>query len=583
LYDSDWIPVNDLTVFIGENDSGKTAALDGITILLGPTRGSVDDISFKPGPGETDPNTGESLREDHFRIEGRFLPEAQDEHQQGSIPHHDDGTIEIGLKLGTQGEEWYATGNVPIDPDLRINPSDVNINDLRELLRSKGASIPGGTTKAPLAQAVRQLIANSPKAIGSVVVKSPPHPSLFKVVDFRSARDVDSVLNATLRTLFAQLIKSESYTELSKVEAKVRRVLQAKADELKEFVARHRPDVQDVLVQPQVDFSQGYRNVEIAVTDTRGSPIPLELRGQGLRAHLRLAAFEWSGQILSGAGSATRIFLLDEPDTHLDYYAQRRILGVIEEYARNGQVFLATHSMNLINRVGLDRIVHFELDRASGKSSPRRIQASGGSDVAEMNRIGESLGIENAVFFYERCFFLFEGETEAQSLPGLYEVWSGSKWYLDGVRFLNGHNNEGAILFGRFLHTSGRRVVALIDEDTTLKKGFQRQFTRSRLEGQTLLPPGRIITIGPAFFELAFSDSVWTRAVFRATGGKRRINRAKLGALRTNPRQFVRYLEKRSGLSKVQLGVSAASVTKKTEIPEALADAFALAQKLAKR
>ena len=585
LYDTGWIPIRDLTVLIGENDCGKTAALDGIAILLGAGTGRVEDISFKAEPVVVDPETREPARENWFLIEGRFEPEAGDAVVEAGIPLNDDGKAMVSLRFGIDGRsEWYATGMVPSDPDLRINPPEININDLRGLLRAKGELVPGGSVKAPAVKAVQELIGKSPKTLEQKPFASPPHPGFFEVVDFRAAREADAVMNAALRSLFVDLIKSNRYKELSMVEEKVTKVLQGKANELKEFVRRYRSDVRDVVARPHVDFSLGYRNVEIEITDVRGTSVPLSLRGDGFRAHLRLAAFEWSGQILAAAAARRRVFLLDEPDAHLDYLAQRRILGVIEEYARREQVVLATHSMNLVNRVALDRIVHFELDRASGKSVPRSIQAEPGAEVAELNRIGDSLGIQNAVLFYERCFFLFEGETEGHAVPRLYEVWTGSKWYLDGVRFLNGYNNEGAVLFARFLHSNGRPVVALIDEDTMLNKGLQRQFTQGRLEGQALLPGERIKTIGPSCFELAFCSAVWYRAVYRATGGKKHVSKAKLDSLRDSPRDFIRYLQTRSGgLSKVQLGVALSSVTTKSEIPAQLGEAFDVAKQYAAR
>lgn len=585
LYNTGWIPVGDLTVLIGENDCGKSATLDGMAILLGTGNGRVEDISFKAGPVTVDPETGEPGREDWLLIEGRFEPEAGDAVVEAGIPLNGDGRAVVSLRFGIDGtSEWYATGMVPSDPDLRINPPDVNINDLRGLLRAKGELVPAGSAKAPVVKAVEELIEKSPQALEQKPFASRPHGEFFEIVDFRTAHDADAVMNAALRSLFVDLIKSERYKELSTVERKVTKVLQAKANELKEFVRRYRTDVRDVVVRPQVDFSSGYRNVEIEITDVRGTSVPLSLRGDGFRAHLRLAAFEWSGQILAAAAARRRVFLLDEPDAHLDYLAQRRILGVIEEYARREQVVLATHSMNLVNRVTLDRIVHFELDRASGKSVPRSIQAEPGAEVAELNRIGDSLGIENAVLFYERCFFLFEGETEAHAVPRLYEVWTGSKWYLDGVRFVNGCNNEGAIHFARFLHSNGRPVVALVDEDTVLMKGFRRQFTRGRLEGQALLPGNRIKTIGPCCFELAFSSSVWSRAIYRAAGGKRRLDKGKLDSLRGRPRDFIEYLQARSGgLSKVQLGAGLASAIRRSEIPVQLGEAFDAAKQYAAR
>jgi putative ATP-dependent endonuclease of OLD family len=585
LYSTGWIPIRELTVLIGENDCGKTAALDGIAILLGAGTGRVEDISFKAEPVVVDPETQEPAREDSFLIEGRFEPEAGDAVVQAGIPLNDDGRAVVSVRFGIDGRsQWYATGMVPSDPDLRINPPEININDLRGLLRAKGELVPAGSAKAPVVKAVEDLISKSPKTLEQKPFGSPPHAGFFEIVDFRTARDADAVMNAALRSLFVDLIKSNRYKELSTVEEKVTKVLQEKANELKEFVRRYRSDVRDVVARPHVDFSSGYRNVEIEITDVRGTSVPLSLRGDGFRAHLRLAAFEWSGEILAAAATRRRVFLLDEPDAHLDYLAQRRILGVIEEYARREQVLLATHSMNLVNRVALDRIVHFELDRGCGKSIPRSIQAEPGAEVAELNRIGDSLGIENAVLFYERCFFLFEGETELHAVPRLYEVWTGSKWYLDGVRFVNGYNNEGAVLFARFLHSNGRPVVALIDEDTTRNKGFQRQFSQSRLEGQALLPAERIKTIGPSCFELAFPSAAWYRAVYRATAGKKRVSKAKLDSVRDSARDFIRYLQTASGgLSKVQLGVALSSVATRREIPAQLGEAFDLAKEYAAR
>lgn len=580
LYDTGWLAINDVTVFIGENDAGKTAAIDGVAILLGAGRVTPEDISFKPGTAPQDPN-GDTPREEYVAIEGRFFPEGAD---APGIPGNEDGSIVVGVQLDSGGASWYAIGQVPVDGDLRIDPGTTSINDLRELLRQKGAPLPGGTAKAPFVAAVQQLIANSSKVVDRATLTSAPHSAFFKVVDFRMAREAEQVINATLRAVFVDLIRSASYPELVKVEAKVKKVLQTKADELKQFIGKHRPDIRDVVVEPSVDFSQAYKSIEIDITDTRGHPIPLDLRGEGLRAHLRLAAFEWSGQILAGAGERTPVFLLDEPDTHLDYHAQRRILGVIEEYAATGQTIVATHSMNLINRVQLDRIVHFEFDRASGKSMPRTLSLGTGAEIEMINRIGSSLGIENAILFYERCFFIFEGETEAQAIPRMYEVWSGSKWYLDGVRFVNGYNNEGAIIFARFLRENGRDVLALIDDDTTLNKGFQRQFTRGHLEGQALLPANKIRTIGPTCFELSFPTSAWSRAIFHATAGKRRLNKSKLEERRSDAKEFIKFLHKSGGgLSKVQLGVALASVIRKTEIPANLSAAFQEARDAATR
>jgi hypothetical protein len=255
----------------------------------------------------------------------------------------------------------------------------------------------------------------------------------------------------------------------------------------------------------------------------------------------------------------------------------------MEDYARRGQVFASTHSMNLINRVPLDQLVHFVIDKNTLMAKPQTISVATGREAAEINRIGDSLGIENATLFYERSFMFFEGATEERALPRMYEVWSNSKWYLDGVRFINGHNNDGAIHFARFLHANDRPVVALVDEDTTFRKSeFDRQFTSAKFEGQVRLPTARIRLMTPSCFELAFSDNVWYRAISIATAGASRISVQKLRSLRGSPRDFLDYLSAKSGgLSKPQLGAALAKVVTRKDLPRDLTEAFQLAQSLA--
>jgi energy-coupling factor transporter ATP-binding protein EcfA2 len=589
LYNTHWVPTHDLTVLIGQNDCGKTAALNAIAILLGEADATIDDIAFPPGPISIDAATHQPVRESYLLIEGRFRPEASDALAERGIPKDDCGHAQISYRLGSDGkQQWLARGLLPVDEDLRIHPPDQHINDLRTLLRAKNEPSPGGNRKEPYVRAVEQLIARSPKTMESKGFASPPHADLFEVVDFTRAQDAETVLDNTLGRLFRDTIRSNRFPQLARVEREVTRILQASANELGDFIKRHRPDITDVIVRPNVDFSRGYRSVQIDVADRRGSQIPLAKRGEGLRSHLRLAAFEWSSQILAAArprsaqAAATRVVLLDEPDTHLDYQAQRSLLRAVEEYARHAQVLVATHSVSLVNGVSLDHVVHLEVDGSSGQSSARTIVAPPGTEAGELNRIGQSLGIDNAVILYERCFFVFEGETEAAALPRMYELWSRSKWYLDGVRFINGHNDEGAIHFARYLHLNGRAVIALVDEDITQKSRFPRQFTRRPLEQHALLPADRIKTIGPSFFELAFSSSVWSRAIHRATGGRRRVGRSKLDSLRRTPKEFLEHLQRASGgMSKPELGAALASVLKRNEVPAALAEAFEAARRLA--
>lgn len=576
LYDSGWLPLSGLAVLVGQNDSGKSAVLDGIAIVLSRARGTDEDISFKLDQGQVE----QPEHEDSFEIEVRVSAESPEDFATAGIPVEADGSATIGVQYKGTQHEWFAVGQVPEDASLRVDPLNLNINELRDLLRSQGRQ-PVGAQREPIENEVKALISQSAKVPGRIELHPDPLRTFFEIVDFRKAEDVQAVLNATLRTSFEEMIASSAFDVLRDVEVKVKAGLQKKANELRAFIRRYRADVGEVLITPRVDFASGYQGADIAIADLQGNDIPLRLRGQGMRAHLRLAAFEWTGRILGDIEGAARIFLLDEPDTHLDYHSQRRLLGAVEEYAKRGQVVVATHSINLINRVNLDQIIVLDYDRASGQSRVKTMHLEPGLETTDINAMGLELGVENAVLLYERAFVLFEGQTEENSLPAMYERWTGSKWYLDGVTFQNAWNNEGAVLLARLLHLRGRPVVALIDEDTTQHKEYPRQFTRQKLEGQALLPPERIKTIGDTFFEMAFSDDVWARVISVATAGKRRPRRAKLAHLRDDPTKYVKFVQKVTEMSKPELGTVLGRVTKRGEIPPVLTEVFDIARELA--
>ena len=186
----------------------------------------------------------------------------------------------------------------------------------------------------------------------------------------------------------------------------------------------------------------------------------------------------------------------------------------------------------------------------------------------------------NAAVLYERCFLLFEGITEGIALPVLYEIWSRSKWYLDGIRFVNAYNNDGVLRFTRFLRDQGREVIGLIDDDTTYNKGARRYLTDSSLSGDAHVQD--VFKVSPVCFELAFSSSVWRRAIAHATEA-RGPQDATIDKHRASSAEFVNFLQERTGVqSKPELARHlVAAIRKPSDIPECIIDAFDAARKLA--
>lgn len=112
---------------------------------------------------------------------------------------------------------------------------------------------------------------------------------------------------------------------------------------------------------------------------------------------------------------------------HLDYDHQRRIMKMIKASASSAQstVIVATHSLNLIDGVDIQDIVH--LHSRDGRAY---VQSLGtGNDDKEARRflsnMAVSLGFRNSVLLHERCFVGVEGATEYAALPALFRLAYG--------------------------------------------------------------------------------------------------------------------------------------------------------------
>jgi hypothetical protein len=160
---------------------------------------------------------------------------------------------------------------------------------------------------------------------------------------------------------------------------------------------------------------------------------------------------------------------------------------------------------------------------------------------------------------------------EETAIPIIFKLCAGEFPYAKGVRIVNSYANYGAIVFAKFLHKHQRRVVFAVDEDTTRNKGVARHLTRKSLERAGFDIPQQVHFVGPHYFEFAFSDAVWAKALNENTGNKAWTS-ARVSALRDPPQAFADKLITGSGIaSKPELGlVLAKSIRERTEVPDCL-------------
>jgi predicted ATP-dependent endonuclease of OLD family len=169
------------------------------------------------------------------------------------------------------------------------------------------------------------------------------------------------------------------------------------------------------------------------------------------------------------------IVVYDEPDTHLDYTHQRKIMQLIREQSAvpNVSVLVATHSMNLIDGVDISDVVHLKLD--NHRTVVERLGAGLlGDDIDEhLGKIAAAVGLRNSVLLHERCFLAVEGETEQRAFPLLFRLCEGMSLQAAGIALWACFNNEGALHLARYLAKKGRTIILVVDADSrSVSKGI---------------------------------------------------------------------------------------------------------------
>jgi putative ATP-dependent endonuclease of OLD family len=466
------IPVQRPTIITGANDGGKSTTLRAVAFLLGEWMPSAEDYT-KMGP----PADGtEPLQAVEIIVEGHFSLTAPDTRRFGPNNY-----ISLRRILTQQSAARYELrAEQPVDPSLR-QLDDRKIEELRQLASELNIE-PSGKRSAreswlmPLnehvaAQEWEQAWIPAPRD----VIDRLPTMMIFSSTD---EPDPERQIRSALQMAYRELLNDDQLVgPVRKVETEVQERLEARAEQLCRHVKERCPELSEIQVKPEVTFSEGFRNVDVLASRPGGAGIPLNQSGAGRRRRINLAIWEWTGELLTARSADDRAVVIayDEPDTHLDYGHQRELITLIRDQCQKPGVrmLVATHSLNLIDRVAIEDVVHLRLD--DEHTTAERLM---GSEHDEIQRyligVSEAMGLRNSVLLHERCFLGVEGPTEVQALPILFRLATNMSMQSAGIALISGNGNDGALKVVRFLKDNGRRLAfVVVDADSTDGKLFR--------------------------------------------------------------------------------------------------------------
>ncbi|BCJ70674.1 hypothetical protein CS0771_02180 [Catellatospora sp. IY07-71] len=474
------IPLRRPTILAGHNDAGKTAVIDAIAFLLGDYQITDDDPTFMALTSDADT---ERKRVDSIEVRGEFLP-SESERTELGLPER------IAIR-----RIWSEGGNLRLESEEQV-PQDARLRGiasktmpaLREIARDFSVTVPAGSLKPVWVKTLEDFAKTQSAVIGWTPVRPDVRDAMPRLLRFGEAGSVEAAVKAALNDRYREHLDSDEFKlQVKELEQRLQNCILDDANDLISHIKVRCTDLVSVTVEPDVSFKGGLQRTRLRLARTDGEEVPLTSVGSGRSRRISLAIWEWTSDILrrdvdSGAAYSEErdvVIVYDEPDTHLDYLQQRRVMELIREQCDLPGVAMvvATHSMNLIDGAAIDDIIHLQL--VDERTVAKRLldDSSDAANTQHLADIAAALGLRNTVLLHERCFVGVEGASEQQAFPILFKLATGRSLQAAGVVIVACNNNEGALNFVGYLARSGRQTLMIVDADS----GRNRLFSDTRL------------------------------------------------------------------------------------------------------
>lgn len=511
------LPIHQLTVLIGENDSGKSSVLDLLEIVLNNSQPDANDFCH-----EAISEDGDECSEQKAGGIEAILAFEIDLQNSAIDPQMvaTDGRFYLRKTFTPNGPETFYKGRKFLDERLHQSFARLTVTQIDGLLQAFDILVEGRLNKNEKVELLEQYKQSVPTQEDWILVPASavkdklPRFERYRAIDYQTP---ESFVQKTLRIVYESAIFEESeegqprylIEPLRKVNDLARQKMNGKIGELLSFVQRYIPEVREIEYDPTIDFTSGLKPGVFQINEGLGFH-QLSKKGDGTKRRMLMAVVDWDRQVqLEQTGSRPVIRGYDEPDTNLHYEAQRRMYRAISDIANHEgsqtQVIICTHSLTMIDRAPAKAIGL--LKRKNGATQVEFLKTDEEGEIEEfLNLLAGQLGITNTMLFYERCYIIVEGETEELAVPLLYRRLYSRSMLDDGIRVINIGGHGAWLPFLRLLGKNRQEItLSLLDTDAkkeSLVKLAAAGFSKAYVDSQSYW-------IGTKEFEDAFSDEAW--------------------------------------------------------------------------
>lgn len=401
------LKLGDMTVLIGENNTGKTTILDALKIALRggmASKYSFDTYDFHLPNATAEPSSAPAIS---IRLTFREdKPAEWDEQQVAKLSRakilqiDENGCSTVILKVEARFDsltqeiaqywEFQNFDGLPLpgtDSAIGVFRNEVSyyylaaLRDATKHFDAKGPFWRPFLKESQLTPETRKDIESKLCEVNSLIIKS--HTSFSQVVT--CLKEVKHIVTMTGRDDFVSVdaVPGRLFDILSKA--------------------------------------------EVSLTSGTGAKIPILRHGEGTQS---LAVLTLFNAYLQAWNKGDPFVALEEPEAHLHPSAVRALWKLIEVIP--GQKIISTHSGDLLSEVHPEDVIRLYKEGCTVKASQMRDLNLNLSDIRKFNyHIRRARG----ELLFSRCWILGEGETESTLIPELARVL-GKDLERAGVRFV---------------------------------------------------------------------------------------------------------------------------------------------------
>ena len=394
------LDLDETTVLIGENNSGKTAVLKAIEMALSRPRGPgnrvFDDYDYHLVDEDASPETA-----DPIVIELRF-----EEREDSSWPM---AVVQRLARVITIGNGRLQ--RVTLRVTSAYSPDADFADTVFEFLDHEANVVGGGPARPAQLAALRDMVpVHSVAALRSTAAEFSRAGRYWR--GFLSISSLSDSDRARFEEGTAAL--NQALIDAHQPLALVREYLE-RAGDVTDFGGRSTVRVDALPTRAFAALSQA----QVSVASRRGARIPLRRQGEGTQSLAVLLLFHayLASQLTKQAPLAVPLTLIEEPEAHLHPGAVR---GLRDQLIRlPGQKILSTHSGDFLATVpaaSVRRLGHRQGRIEAGRIPPGSLTTKQGQQFD--NRIRRGRGR----LLFSRCWLIVEGETEITLLEGVAEA-----------------------------------------------------------------------------------------------------------------------------------------------------------------